>query len=57
MYYTSYYKIDFEKVKTLDDVIRILKAKDITFEPDENIEEIKDLVKSVPKNGAPATLD
>lgn len=51
MYFTSHYKIDFEKVKTLEDVIRILKVLDIAFEPNtKNLDEIKDLIKETPKN-------
>jgi hypothetical protein len=46
MYYTSHYKIDFEKVKSLEDVIRILKALDLSLEADHpNLKEILDLLK------------
>lgn len=51
MYYLSHYKIDFEKVKTLEDCIRILKALDISFEPNhEGLKEIEDLIELKPKN-------
>lgn len=39
-----YHVIDFDKVKTLDDVIRILKALNITFSHDfPNLQYIEDL--------------
>jgi hypothetical protein len=58
MYYTSHYKIDFEKVKTLEDVIRILKVLDVAFEPyTKGLDEIKDLIKEEPKGGGVAVMD
>jgi len=58
MYYTSHYKIDFEKVKTLEDVIRILKVLNVSFKPyTKGLDEIKDLVKKEPKGGAVAVMD
>jgi hypothetical protein len=46
MYYYQHAKIDFEKVKTLEDVLRILKALEIAFELNNpNLKEIEDLVK------------
>lgn len=58
MYFTSHYKIDFEKVKTLEDVIRILKVLDVAFEPSaKGLDQIKDLVKEEPKSGAVAVMD
>lgn len=56
MYFTHHYKIDFEKVKTLEDVIRILKAIDIGFENGAE-KEITDLVKYVPKEPSKAVMD
>lgn len=58
MYYTSHFKIDFTKVQTLEDVIRILKVLDIAIGPDiKGIDEIKDLIKEEPKeNGSFITL-
>lgn len=48
MYLTHHEVIDFDKVKTLEDVIRILKALDLSFEGMAS-SEISDLVKTVPK--------
>lgn len=45
MYFLNHYVIDWEKVKTLDDIKRILKALDIGFEPNNpNVDAIMDLV-------------
>jgi len=33
MYYSNHYVIVWDKVKTLEDVKRLLKAAQITFEP------------------------
>lgn len=42
----KFYTLDFDKIKTTEDVIRILKALDIKFaEGVKNIESIKDLIK------------
>jgi len=58
MYYTSHYKIDFEKVKTLEDVIRILKVLDVAFEPyTKGLDEIKDLTKEESKGGTGVVMD
>lgn len=46
VYYLNHYVIDWDKVLTLDDVKRVLKAMDIAFEPDYlNLDDIRDLVK------------
>lgn len=46
MYYLKHYVIDWEKVKTLDDVQRLLHAMNVTFEPDNpNVKHIEDLVR------------
>lgn len=46
MYFTSHYKIDFDKVKTLEDVKRILKVLDLGLEPNHpKLKDIEDLVK------------
>lgn len=57
MYRTHHYKIEFEKVKSLEDVIRILKAMDPSFEDNGELEDIKDLVKIVKKEGGRAVMD
>lgn len=57
MYCTQHYKIDFEKVKSLEDVIRILKAMNISFEYYADIVGIKDLVKLVNKPPIIGSLD
>jgi hypothetical protein len=44
MYYTTHYVIDWDKVKTLDDLKLIIKAINISFEPDcTDIKEIEHL--------------
>jgi len=45
MYYLNHYVIDWDKVQSLDDVKRLLKALHISFEPNADIASIKDLVK------------
>lgn len=51
MYYLQHYKIDFQKVKTTEDIIRILKVLDISFDPNtKNIASIKDLTIIEEKN-------
>jgi hypothetical protein len=41
-----FYEIDFEKVKTVEDVVRILKVMNITFsEWMSQIDDVKDLLK------------
>lgn len=45
MYYPHRYVIDWEKVKTLDDMKRLVAAMNITFERDVNIASIQDLVR------------
>lgn len=58
MYFTSHYKIDFEKVKTLEDVIRIFKVLDVSFGlHTKGLDEIKDLIKEEPKSGGVAVMD
>lgn len=50
MYYLNHYKIDWEKVEGLEDIKRILKALDISFEPNSYaLNSIKDLVVLVTK--------
>ncbi len=50
MYFLNHYVIDWDKVKTLDDVKRLVKAFDISFEPDnDNLKYIDDLVVEKPK--------
>ena len=57
MYFTSHYKIDFDKVKNIDDIKRILKALEVSFEPnDPNVKNIDDLVKLEQKNNFGCTL-
>lgn len=57
MYYLNHYKINFDKVKTTEDIIRILKALDISIEPNsESVDDIKDLLILVDKqSGKPST--
>ena len=46
VYHTHHYVIDWDKVQTLDDIKRLLKAIDIAFEPNhKEIENIQDLVE------------
>ena len=46
MYFTSHYKIDFDKVNTIEDIKRILKVLDLGLEPNHpNLKDIEDLVK------------
>jgi len=46
MYFLQHYKIDFDKVQTIEDIKRLLKAIDIGFELNNpNIKDIEDLVK------------
>ena len=52
MYYYDHYVIDWEKVKTLDDIKRLLSAMQIAFEPNNpHLKNVKDLVYSEPKTG------
>jgi len=50
MYYLQHYVIDWDKVKTLEDMKRIIAAVQITFEPDHPyLEGVKDLVRKEDK--------
>lgn len=50
VYYTSHYVIDWNKVQTLEDVKNILKAVNISFEPNyPDMALIQDYVISQPK--------
>lgn len=58
MYNTHHYKIDFEKVKTLEDVILILKLIDPSWEQvDIRVNHIRHLVVTVKKEGGQAVMD
>ena len=51
MYYVNHYVIDWDKVKTLDDMKRLVKAMNIAFEPDcAELSGIEDLVRLEPKS-------
>ncbi len=53
VYYTQHYVIDWDKVKTLDDVKMLLKGMSITFEPDfHKLSELGDLVRLEEKSAA-----
>jgi hypothetical protein len=44
--YVNHYVIDWDKVQTLDDVKRLIKAMNITFEPDcVTLKGVEDLVR------------
>lgn len=46
MYYLDHYVVDWDRVKTVDDLRRLLAAMQIAFEPDDpRVGWIKDLVK------------
>ena len=45
MYYLHHYVIDWEKVKTLEDVKRLIAAMNITFERTVDTSSIQDLVR------------
>ena len=45
MYYLHHYVIDWDKVRSLDDLIRILKVMNMAFERTTDGESIKDLVR------------
>ena len=46
VYCTHHYVINWDKVQTLDDMKRLMKAIDFSFEPNHSdIEKIKDLVE------------
>ena len=49
MYFLNHYVIDWEQVKTLEDIKRLLQKLDFAFEPTVDVESIKDLVQLVPK--------
>jgi hypothetical protein len=50
MYSKTHYKIDFDKVNTIEDIKRILKVLNIAIEPNSRIlKEIADLVRLEPK--------
>lgn len=58
MYLTQHYKIDYNKVKTTKDIVRILKVLDMAFEQSvKDIDDIKDLVVLVDKGNTNFTLD
>ena len=45
MYFLNHYVIDWDKVKTLEDMKRLLEAMQIAFEPDNScLKSIEDLV-------------
>lgn len=46
MYYLNHYVVDWEKVRTFEDLKRIVQAFEPTFEPDfKGVEAIRDLVR------------
>jgi hypothetical protein len=45
------YEVDYDKVKTVKDVVRVLKAIKVMFYGEEYIKGIEDLVKEVKENG------
>jgi len=45
MYYTNHYVIDWDKVESLEDLKKLIKAMEISFEPNHDISDIKHLVK------------
>lgn len=49
MYYLHHYKVQWDRVKTLDDVKRILVALDFAFERTCDVSGIQDLVELVEK--------
>jgi hypothetical protein len=54
MYWLNHYVVDWDKVQTLDDMKRLMKAMNITFEPDyEGLEDIKYLLRLESKSKAP----
>lgn len=51
MYYTNHYVIDWDKVNNFEDLKKLFKAINISFEPNySRLEEIKEYVKLEPKN-------
>jgi len=58
LYYLNHYVIDWTKVKTLDDMKRLIAAAQISFEPNNpNIGNIKDLVRLEEKASPITTMD
>ncbi len=52
MYYTHHYVIDWNKVKTLEDMKLLIAAIEIAFEPNnQNLDSIKHLVHKEEKSG------
>jgi hypothetical protein len=46
MYYLNHYVIQWDKVRSLDDLKRLIAAMEIAFEPNnQNIDSIEDLVR------------
>lgn len=46
MYYLDHYVIDWDKVKTVEDLKRLIAAMQIAFEPNNpNLELVRDLVR------------
>jgi len=50
-YYSHHYVIDWERVKTLDDIKRLLAAMNITFEPYADMKNVSDLLRVEKKGG------
>ena len=56
MYYYHHYVIDWEKVKTMEDVKRLISAMNITFDRNMDITSIQDLVRLEEKPKMTVTL-
>jgi len=58
MYYLHHYVIQWDRVRTVDDLKRILQALQITFDRDcQAVEGIRDLVELVEKPRAQFVMD
>ena len=58
MYYKQHYAIDWDKVQTLDDVKRLIRASGLAFEQDaQGLHEIMDLVRLEDKPPMRAIFD
>jgi len=56
VYWTHHYVIDWDKVQTVDDLKRLLRAMQISFDGDHDVSDIQDLVRLEPKLKGGLTL-
>ena len=57
MYYTSHFVIDWDKVDSLEDIMLILEAMNITFEPNQDVSKLLKFVRLEDKPPPQQTYD